>query len=551
MGMRKNPSTTSIYYSWYICKVSMLKFSEIMANGELNKSFRKQILRYVPVIEEEDIQDASNLLTNQRPLLYCIAFVTARFVPGCKPIRHKLVPYILGVLRRRFRSSHGNDREVWTLLQALAVLHAYRHIDDTVLEVGEPFQNEDLSHWALKATIETLALRLSLHRVVEEVERMIRTNKPNICLTQSYRRYVFWLWLFTMAHKHSLVMRTPPSIREDSTIQYAPNLRMALENSKSVLGILAEVDLCLLWGQASLRERGLGEWWCPLRSVDTYDTMAVLEDVDAALKVWSERWGIVDPSPSSSEISGSVDFHYRFTRFCISTYATRNIPHPSVSRTGILAGSPSSHPSISQNQAQSLFKSVSAASSCCDLMLQLSPLAKDASRYIADFGFVMISFCCLYVIQACELFGLSYPTLNQHLRKVELAAQLMLELATDSRHSPALYGEWILGRMETSRSRQGTASPRIEGSNGPTGVTSTHVPSRQAQNTLRYDNLSSITRDEHGREQDPDSAHDQPSSLRQDLGSPPAAQELWGEANGEDMLAFDSNWDFSTFWSVR
>jgi hypothetical protein len=94
------------------------------------------------VIEEEDIQDASNLLTNQRPLLYCIAFVAARFVPGCKPIRHKLVPYILGILRRRFRSSHGNDREVWKSMEpseAFAVLHAYRQIDDRVLEVGEPF----------------------------------------------------------------------------------------------------------------------------------------------------------------------------------------------------------------------------------------------------------------------------------------------------------------------------------------------------------------------------------------------------------------------------
>jgi len=177
---------------------------------------------------------------------------------------------------------------------------------------------------------------------------MIRTNNPNIFLTLSYRRYIFGLWLFTTAHKHSLVMRTPPGIREDSTIQYAPNLRMALENSKAVLGILAEADSCLFWGQGSLRERGLGEWWCPLRSVNTYDSMAVLEDVGAALKVWSERWGIVDRSPSS-KIGGSVDFHYRFTRFCISTYATRSTPHPLVSSTDALAGSPSCHPSISRN----------------------------------------------------------------------------------------------------------------------------------------------------------------------------------------------------------
>ena len=37
MAMSKNPSTTSICYNWHICKISMLKASEFVADRPMNK----------------------------------------------------------------------------------------------------------------------------------------------------------------------------------------------------------------------------------------------------------------------------------------------------------------------------------------------------------------------------------------------------------------------------------------------------------------------------------------------------------------------------------
>ena len=89
-------------------------------------------------------------------------------------------------------------------------------------------------------------------------------------------------------------------------------------------------------------------------------------------------------------------------------------------------------------------KCVESASHLLAWALDLGPVSKDRLRYLGDFGFVMLSFCAFFILQVFQAFGPAIPQSDDHLDVVEDAAQLMIELAMDSKHAPAVYGKSIL-----------------------------------------------------------------------------------------------------------
>jgi hypothetical protein len=91
-----------------------------------------------------------------------------------------------------------------------------------------------------------------------------------------------------------------------------------------------------------------------------------------------------------------------------------------------------------------LQRSAEAAGTFVRLITNMDPVTKDERvRYLADFGFVMLSFCCQFIIRACEAFGPTVPKIMEHLTTVKDAVQLMKEIAIDSSHSPAIYSALI------------------------------------------------------------------------------------------------------------
>lgn len=102
---------------------------------------------------------------------------------------------------------------------------------------------------------------------------------------------------------------------------------------------------------------------------------------------------------------------------------------------------------LGPSQQEAVRKSVDAAASFCGFGLELGPLSKDTLRYMGDFGFVMISFSCIFIVQACEIFGSTIPEIMQYLHVVEETALLMSELAINSNHGPSVYGRSIIARL--------------------------------------------------------------------------------------------------------
>jgi hypothetical protein len=130
-----------------------------------------------------------------------------------------------------------------------------------------------------------------------------------------------------------------------------------------------------------------------------------------------------------------IEFHFRFTRFCLSTYSVQNLKFLGTN-------------GLSNFQKESLNRSVAAAVNFCKLTLELGPAIRDAARYMADFGFVMISFACIFITQACENFYSSVNGVAEHLNDVEAVAQMLEEFAVNSNQGPSFQARVILAKLQ-------------------------------------------------------------------------------------------------------
>lgn len=102
---------------------------------------------------------------------------------------------------------------------------------------------------------------------------------------------------------------------------------------------------------------------------------------------------------------------------------------------------------MDQDQQFRLNNSVQAAHHFCELLLTAGPAERDGARYTGDFGFVMISFSCLFIVEACKL----YPTVVQNsdriLATVEEIALFLKEVTINSNHGPYVQGNIILQKL--------------------------------------------------------------------------------------------------------
>lgn len=343
-----------------------------------------------------------------------------------------------------------NEDTLWIQLQALAVLYAYRPAGDVFPLSGAPQASSFLNHWTLKHSIEAFALRVGLHRSIDRLKVLLQRDSSDVSKSSAFSMYVYWLWLVTMSHHFSLMTRTPPTLREDSTIAQAVDLLRDIPRPSRVTRVLAEIDLFTLWQQAGRSAPGLAEWWCtPSDSMSVEGIVAALEDVEGALEVWSQRWGLrgesnVTISNVDTSKNGAVSFHFESTRFCISSFGTRYILEKTRSA---FDQEFTSRSALSHLARESVMKSVHAAHACSRCLVDISPLRRETVRYMGEFGYAFVAFCCLYLIQAYEFFGTALPMSNSYMVSVEEVATFMTEMAVANNTAPRLFGNSILRQL--------------------------------------------------------------------------------------------------------
>lgn len=413
------------------------------------------LLVYIPILADSEVGDFAEMVKmNKSPLAYSMAYVAARFVPGCRSIRAMLVPKILSMLKIRYEHAERGDEERWMYLQAFAVLYSWASPQDIELSMDSSEYEVELSQDALRASMEMLALRWSVHRAGEEVIGLLKHNSGDVCQTFAFRKYCYWLWMFSSAHFHSLLSRTPPTVREDATIRWATQNLQQYADDENMRQVLCEVDLGLLWSQTGVTERSAGEWWCPISNEsDLSSTLAVLQGLDDALNAWHHKWHRPQQHPSTDFAadpgrSSSIDFHHRFTRFCFSTHVTKLSQQ---------AATPAE--SLPISIVNLVVQSVERASMLCNLFLDLTPLAKSSIRFAPESTFAMVAFACEWVVRAKDFFPGMDCVKPHDLDSVRGVAELMIDLGVDNKHSARIYGESILAKLQSAtRPSRGPAS---------------------------------------------------------------------------------------------
>jgi hypothetical protein len=151
------------------------------------------------VLPVQDFQDADHLIETDPPLVYCICYVTARFLPGGKQLREMLMPKIAQIMKGNFTSGRNSANEMSTL-KALAILYTYANVSSPSPQDSETTRHEDILFWPLKSLVEVYGLRLSLNRSLYDLQAEMRSERSKpITESTSYQKYTFWLHLFTMA----------------------------------------------------------------------------------------------------------------------------------------------------------------------------------------------------------------------------------------------------------------------------------------------------------------------------------------------------------------
>ncbi|KAH8812929.1 hypothetical protein F5884DRAFT_751228 [Xylogone sp. PMI_703] len=197
--------------------------------------------------------------------------------------------------------------------------------------------------------------------------------------------------------------------------------------------------------------KAVEEWWCnpafPQYGDISFDT--IMNDMNILLEEWRQRWSryIID-----DKWGETLDFHYCFTRFCLSTYFIRIVR--------------SSSNNLSARHKAAVNKCVQFASDVLLVIIGLGSVARKKLEDMCHAIFIMISYCCLFILQAHSILG----TLDESdvLELVRSVATLMIDIASHSNNTSLTYGKAILQRAELCKdtvSRRSGDAERLVTSN--------------------------------------------------------------------------------------
>ncbi|KAL7781080.1 hypothetical protein V8C43DRAFT_299052 [Trichoderma afarasin] len=399
---------------------------------QLLKIFCSRLLSSIPVFTKDDFKSPELIIEQQPELIHSICYVTARYLPGGLSTVRLIYPKVLKFVQDKSAGAMWPGTADITSFRALVVLYAFSEI--ALPNIESPHSPYILPTQLLKTVTEIYGTQLGLHRSIDGARAMLTLPYDQWLSSASYKRYTYWLWLFTMSHHSAIITRTPPSIRSDNSIRSAPELFAGINIESRMRRLLGEVELCLLWEKANAVDSTFGEWWCPSEKTGPAcpSPSAVVDIVTRDLAVWRVKYS------SFIEHGGfgiGLDFHYRYSQFCLSTYAVCHYTHVSdIDKRDLLVRTTLDH-----------------AVGMLSWLQQLSPVVRESLRYISDFAFVMILYACMFILQACESRNMPPEERCKKLKVVATTAQLLIDLGIHSFHFPSIYGKLLqrqLGNLQ-------------------------------------------------------------------------------------------------------
>jgi hypothetical protein len=161
--------------------------------------FQERLLRFIPIFGPEDFENFSAMLAEQRALVQCVCYVTARFVPGGSAIRDKLFRPISDLLLGISETQTSTASQSLALLQGFIVLYAYAPAVPAAT-AGSQSHSKELLYWRIKTFTEAHAIQLFIHPAIEGLRAAVAAHDSLISSSYCYKMYTYWLWLYTMSH---------------------------------------------------------------------------------------------------------------------------------------------------------------------------------------------------------------------------------------------------------------------------------------------------------------------------------------------------------------
>ncbi|KAL7964100.1 hypothetical protein HDV63DRAFT_398890 [Trichoderma sp. SZMC 28014] len=392
---------------------------------QLMNIFCTRLLPSIPIFTQNDFETPDLLIEEQAELVHSICYVTARYLPGGLSTVQSVYPLVLRFVQERFAGASWSGKANIGHFRALVVLYAFSEAAHS--NVQSPHSPYMLPAQLIKTATEMYGTQLGLHRSIDGIRAILSLPGDELVSNVSYKRYTYWLWLFTMSHQ------TPPSIRSDHSIRSAPQLFARANISPRLRRLLGEVELCLLWEKANTLDSGLGEWWCPSKvetpKASQPSPSAIVAILTHDLTAWRLKYS------SFIEQGGfgiGLDFHHRFSQFCLSTYAVCHLAH-------------ANH----NNERQLLTEAtLDHAVEVLSWLQHLSPVSQESLRYISDFAFVMLLFACAFILQACESRHMALEEKQNKLETVSVTAKLLVGLGIHAFHFPSIFGKSLQKRLD-------------------------------------------------------------------------------------------------------
>jgi hypothetical protein len=156
--------------------------------------------------------------------------------------------------------------------------------------------------------------------------------------------------------------------------------------------------------QASAQHPQLGEWWClpdANEIVDEHLVDAMIRETDRAIDDWQIRWEEYMKCRKCAHLQAMelllicgldergtlLEYHARYTRFCITSYAVKHVRNLPQGLTSL--------------QRQQIQRCVACASHVLEWPISRGPIQKDKLRYVDDSA-VISMFSLLSCLTHCQ-----------------------------------------------------------------------------------------------------------------------------------------------------
>lgn len=176
-------------YAWFCSMLSYAKHNRFCA----------RLLPSIPIFTKDDFDNPELLIKEQPELVHSICYVTSKYLPGGLSTVQLVYPLVLRFVQERSAGASWSGKTNIGYFRALVVLYAFSEAAHS--NIHSPHSPYMLPAQLIKTVTEIYATQLGLHRSIDGVRAILSLPHDELVSNISYKRYTYWLWLFTMSHQ--------------------------------------------------------------------------------------------------------------------------------------------------------------------------------------------------------------------------------------------------------------------------------------------------------------------------------------------------------------